>query len=252
MLMTLLHAEKYKLIRHPLYLLSLSLMMILSSLLFYRLSVEYFQLFQKAFDAKTQLDITREIVQPLCSWHILLLAFILPLFTTWAFSQEYKNKTALLYFNNTFGAAKLFLSKWLALASIPILIMLFLGLMILTLTFQSSINWLWVSVQLLAVLLMSVSFISIGLCLSAYVTQPLISLTLSYLSLFLLTTIEWLNPFGQHGAFLAKSLSLISHSYRLFNGVVYSPDILYYILFNCIFIYFGISGVRYKMSHLRL
>lgn len=252
MLIALIRAEQYKLIRHPFNALCISLFMILSSMLFYRLSVDYFQLLQKAFASRESILVISEVVQPLCSWQIFLLGLTLPLFTTWAFSQEYKNKTVLLYMNSAHSAAKLFFSKWFALALLVLCFTLFSALMIFTLVNQSNMNWLWIGAQLFAIVCVGISFMSMGLCLSAIVSNPLITLILTYLSLFFLCTLEWLNPFGALGAPFAQTISVLSHSYRLFNGILYSPDMFYYILFNTLFIFFGIAGLRHKMSHLRL
>lgn len=250
MLRILFNAERYKLQRHPLTFLALSLIMLLSTLLFYRLCVDYFQLMQKAFESNTLLSVPTEIIQPLCSWHILLQILVLPLFTTLAFSQEYKNKTFYLYTNHSFGSTQIFLSKYLALCSLSITLISFLAALIITLT--TDLNWAWIGCQLLSTLLISFSIVSLSLCLSACISNPLTALVLSYLAIFLLSTIEWLNPFGKMGAILAQAFSLLSHSYRLMNGVIYSPDLFYYLIFNLLFIYLGIEGLHYKMSRLRL
>jgi len=245
MSLSLLRIEGYKLIRLPLTWVLMSISLLLISLLFYRLCVDYLQLAQQNLHLQGQApSISVEIIKPLCSWTIILFATLLPLLTANAFSQEFRQKTFYLL-ATSHKASSIVLAKYVSLFIMFSVQVAALLLIIATLNFETALDWGMITSAILAIIGIGSCFLSFGLFMSSLTSWPLVAIGLTFLGYLFWLLLEWLNPFPAQGFFLAKELSLLSHSYRLLNGMIYIPDLLYYVFFSI----FWLVLCHFRIAH---
>ncbi|MBS0285902.1 MAG: hypothetical protein JSR17_00880 [Proteobacteria bacterium] len=245
--------EIYKLVRHPLTFGVLSLSLGLLSLLFYRLCVDYLHLAHGALHAREiSASISVEIIKPLCSWAILLMALTFPLFTTQSLSQEVKQRTFALWAMSSRTAFNIIFGKWLSILCFVGFIELILLLMIGSLFLNATLNWQMITLSLLTVALIGCCIISFGLFISSLISHPIFALLVTYIGLLLWMLIEWLNPFSKAYAYLAKELSLINHSYAAFHGIINMADFVFFILVSIFWLTLTSRHLAIKMTHVKL
>lgn len=244
--------ERYKLVRHPMIWGLTAFIFLILALLFQRLCVDYLTLAQQALtQQKSSQSVSLEIIKPICSWTIMLLAFFLPVFTTLSMSQELRQKTFYLWAMSDFSPIHIILGKFISLVSFTLLIIGFLFCMLSVLHFESSINFGMLLGGFLAVLLISSAFISFGLFISCLIPIPLLAIGVALLGNILWMLLEWLNPFGESAQYLASQFSLLAHSYHLLNGILFSPDLVFYFSFCGCWLVLSVIVLKYKMRHVR-
>jgi len=243
------HLELYKLRRHPMTLFIISLCFGFMSLLFYRLCVDYLHLSHQALNTRNVApSISFEIVKPLCSWTIILLAIVLPLFTTLSFSQEFRQKTFTLWAMSPQSAFTIVMGKCLSLVLLLSLFLAMLVLMIIQLSFSATLMWEMILLSLTMVGLIGWSIICFGLFISCCISQPLLALGVTYAGVLIWMLLEWLNPFGENHKALAKELSLLSHSEHALNGIAYSPDVVYFILTSLFWLCLTLKIIGFRLK----
>lgn len=245
--------ELYKLIRHPLTFGVLAFCLGLLSLLFYRLCVDYLQMAHQALHARdVNVSISVEIIKPLCSWAMVLMVLIIPLFTTYSISQEYKQHTFILWATSARTSTNIVLGKALSIFSFVGFFVFILLLMVATLASNASLHWQMITLSLFSLALVGCCIISFGLFISALIFQPFLALLVTYTGLFLWMLIEWLNPFPKDFTYLAKELSLISHSYPALNGIFNLADFVFFILVSIFWLTLTIRQLNFKMTKVTL
>lgn len=224
--------EIYKLVRHPMTWGIFACGVGFLSLLFYRLCLDHIQVVQHAlYDRHSHASLSLEVIKPLCSWTIMLLAILIPLLTTQSFSQEYRQKTFYLWAMSPNSATSIVLGKTFSIAIFMLLLLTTMLLMISCLSLETPLVWPMVASSVFIVALTGCCFITFDLFISSLISTPLAAIGVSFLGNILWMLLEWLDPFPTIVFFLAKELSLLSHSYHALNGIIYSPDIIYYLLF---------------------
>ncbi len=240
--------ELYKIFRHPMTWGLLSLSLCLLSLVFYRLCVDYLHLAHRALQQRDIYpSLSIDVIKPLCSWSIVVLAIIFPLFTTNAFSQEYRHNTFTLWAMSPLPARSIVYAKTKSLLFILIVILSFLALLIATLSFDAPLSYKMIASQLLGVALIGCCFLSFGIFISSIIPNPLFAMGITFLGNLGWMLLEWINPFPATWT-LAKELSLLGHCYHFLNGVLYSPDIVYYLIFTGFWLMLATKMVNHKMT----
>lgn len=240
--------ESAKLIRHPLTLLLISLTMGLLWLFFYRLFVDYLTQMQNALVQGTRHEsLCLEVIKPLFNWSMVTLAFILPVFTTFAFSVEMQQKTFSLWAMNHVSARQLVIGKFFSILGIALLVLLALSLMISALALEVSLDWGMVLGGATAFIGTSCAFISFGLFVSCLTSLPLLAMGLTVVANCLWLLIEWLSPFNV-GLLSTSDFSLLSHGFHLVHGHFQSHDILFYLLFTGFWLTMSSRLIAYKMK----
>jgi ABC-2 type transport system permease protein len=251
-MLTIARLENTKLIRHPMFWGILALTFTFSALLFYRLCVDFLTLSHQALQHKEiQASLSLEVIKPLCSWNMVILAIICPIFTTYAISHEYKQRTFYLIANSANTTFSILMGKYLNLMLINIGMALYTVLMISILQLETNLQWPMIGTALLAQILVGSCFISFGLLISSLMPQPLLAIGLSFFGNMIWMLLEWINPFPFDWA-LAQHLSILSHCHHLLNGAIFSPDLVYYALFNGLFLTLAYRVLKNKLEHVSL
>lgn len=209
-----------------------SLCFICISVFFYRLCVDYLQLSQKAMLQETGYpSVLLEIVKPLSSWSIILFSLLLPIFTTSAFSQEFRQQTFTLWANSTLSARAIVMGKFLGIFLFPLSLTFIEFMMLSTLGFETKIDLGWLICSSMSILLITAAITTFGLFVSSTVANPIAAMSLTFIGTLGWMLLEWLNPFPKEWGLIAQHLSLLNHSYHLLNGIFLSTDFVYYVLF---------------------
>lgn len=246
MSIAIMRIEGYKLLRQPMTWILLSISLGLLCLFFYRICVDYLYLMQQALNQRTlHTSVFVGIIKPLCSWALVIFALLVPIFTTHAFSQEFRFKTFTLWAMSPWRALEIVLGKFLSIFCLLFFILSFIALMIMTLGLETPLEWKTIVLSLFSIGLVGCCLISFGLFISSIIPHPLLAIGISFISNILLLLLEWLNPFPHQWEILGHEFSLLSHSYHALNGFFYSPDFLFYFLF----ILFWLSLTQRIIAH---
>lgn len=243
--------EIAKTLRHPMTWGIYSLCIIVQSLLFYRLCLDYLQVAQHALHQQgISSSLSLSVFKPFCSWTIMLLAIIIPLFTTQTLSQEFRQKTIYLWAKSPISTYHILIGKTLSIVFVMLMILFAMLIMMASLTFETTLAWSTISSILFITALIGLGFICFDLFICSVISNPLFALAACFLGNLLWMLLEWLNPFPLAYYYLAKELSLLSHSYHFLNGILYSPDLIFYLVFCGFWLFFTQRVLKNKMRHL--
>lgn len=205
------------------------------SVFYYRLCVDYLHLSQKALMHDSAMpSVLLEIVKPLSSWSIVLFSLLIPIFTTSAFTQEYRQHTFILWANSPRSARAIVLGKFLGIFLFPLSLIIAEFMMLGTLSFEMHMDFGWLICSSMSILFITACVTAFGLFVSSASTNPLAAMTLTYVGTLGWMMLEWLDPLPKEWGFISQHLSLLNHSYHLLNGIFFSADFMYYVLF-CVF-----------------
>lgn len=240
--------ESYKHCRHPITFVIMGLVIGLLWLFFYRLLVDYLTLMQNALvQGSRHASLSLEVVKPFFSWSVVVLAFVLPLFTTQAFSVEFQQNTFQLWSAHRVRPLQLVIGKYLSILGITLCILCAMLVMIFTLQIEAALDWGMVIGGSVTVIGISSSLISFGLFISSLVTIPILAITMAVIGNLMWLLIEWLSPFS-HSFFPMNDISLLGHSFHLLHGDFQSFDLLFYLLFSAFWLSMSTRLIAYKMK----
>lgn len=244
--------EVHKLVRQPISWVLLALCFIFFSLLFYRLCVDHINLTRQALDNITlRPSLALDLIKPFCSWTCIVLALVIPVLTSQSLSQEFRQKTIYLITLSPIKPCQWVIAKYFSLLIFLGIIIFFEIILLSALGLEATLDLPRVSTNLLAILLVGASWISLGLLIAALLEQAFLAIGFGVLSNLLLLLLEWLDPFPGQTHVLAKTLSMLAHCDYLLSGVLYSPDLAYYGLVNLLCLGTTIIVVGYKTKRSR-
>jgi len=175
--------------------------------------------------------------------------FLIPAFTMRAWSEEFRSGTIENLFTSGIKPIKIIVAKLIAMI---LFLILALGLTLpfaISVSFIGNIDWGVVSISYLGALLLGVSYISIGLLLSAMTRNQIVSFLISVLFCFIFyilgesfITIFLPNFLGE----ILHSIGLGAHYKSMIRGVIDSRDILFYLSFISIFFIANIAVLSGK------
>lgn len=233
--------EMTKLFRHPISLGLIALTIGLLWLFFYRLLVDYLTLMQNALvQGSRHASLSLELIKPFFGWSLVVLSFILPLFTTFAFSSEFQNRTFYLWMTHEVRPMQLIIGKYLSLLAVTALVMCAMLLLCITLYIEASLDWGMIVGGCLAILGVASSLISFGLFISCIANFPLLAMGITVVGNMMWLLLEWLLP--------GIELSLLGHSFHLLHGYFQSVDLIFYLLFSGFWLFLGSRVLSYKMK----
>jgi len=182
-----------------------------------------------------------------------LFVLIAPMLTMRSFSGEFKNKTSQLLFSAPISMTEIVLGKCLGLYLFTILIALIPVLITLSLVFGANLDaGLYLS-SLIGFLLVSFTFITIGVFTSSLTDHIGLSALSSIgiiLSLFWLVELIASLVKIESVQNALQYLSISSHASPLYNGQVNSSDLVFFILIITTFIVLTIRKLdSYRMQH---
>ncbi len=174
-----------------------------------------------------------------------ILLFFLPMLTMRGFSEEKRMGAFELLMSYPLSEAALVGGKLLSLAVFLGIMLLFSGLGPALLYFVLTPETAPLLAGYLGLLLMAVSFASLGLFLSTLTENQVVSAVLSFAALLLLWLLSWVKDIVPAGVQpVVEGLSLLSHFEPFTKGVLAASDVTYYLAFTAAFFWLSVLSLE--------
>ena len=199
-----------------------------------------YQLMQNPYYPQ-RIDLVMAVFAPLFSSNSIIFLLVIPPLSMRLFAEEKKSGTIELMFTYPVKDIQMVLGKWLASLTI-LLVMLALSVPGVFMAFKFAGSWEWGPVLsgYLGMFLMGVSFLSLGILISALSENQIVALIISYGALLAFWFLGWaIDPnSGKKIADVLTEFSIIQHLDNFIKGVIDTRDVVYYVLFifTCVFL----------------
>ncbi len=177
-----------------------------------------------------------------------LFLFLIPALTMGSFTEERKDGTIELLFTMPISDFDLILGKFFSAFIFILFILLFTISYPITIAILGDPDNGQIITQYLAVILLSASYISIGICVSSFSTNQVISFIVTFLILFFFFIIDKFVPLLPYkvGKIL-YTIAVMPKFNHLLKGVIDSTDIVYFI--TLILIFLGLTQYSLERRH---
>ena len=199
-----------------------------------------YQLMQNPYYPQ-RIDLVMAVFAPLFSSNSIIFLLVIPPLSMRLFAEEKKSGTKELMFTYPVKDIQMVLGKWLASLTV-LLVMLALSVPGVFMAFKFAGSWEWGPVLsgYLGMFLMGVSFLSLGILISALSENQIVALIISYGALLAFWFLGWaIDPnSGKKMADVLTEFSIIQHLDNFIKGVIDTMDVVYYVLFifTCVFL----------------
>ncbi len=185
--------------------------------------------------------VTNTVAAPMFNTVALLMMMLVPLFTMRLIAEERRNQTFALLLSAPLSDLHIVLGKFMGLLVFLGLLMTGVPLMLYTLSFGTNLdNGLLLS-NILGLLLLTASYIALGLYISALTAQPIIA-AIGALAVLLGL---WLADIGAIAEDSPWHVISPLHHFRNFNdGLLDSSDAAFFVLFTTVFLLLAIRRLR--------
>ena len=186
-----------------------------------------------------QLNVSEFIIIPHISSMMFLLLFFTPLFTMRLFSEEKKIGTLELLFTYPLTETQLIAGKLLSCAVVVLSgALLTLTYPILLFKFYPSLDWSNIITGYTGIILMSISFISLGMWISSLTDSQVISGFCTFGALLMFWIIGWAGNITQ-GVYakIFSGISLLDHFDSFTKGIIDTNDVIFFLCFIFLFLY---------------
>ncbi|MDO8264698.1 MAG: ABC transporter permease subunit [Gallionella sp.] len=200
----------------------------------------FLEILQTFLDIQPQLaqlanapGVTATVATPLFNMVALLLMMLVPLFTMRLIAEERRNQTLALLLSAPLSNRHIVLGKFCGLLAFMVVLMAGVPLMLCTLALGTNLDHGLLLSNLLGLLLLTASYIALGLYISALTTQPVIA---AIGALAVLVGL-WLADIAATAENSALHLISPLYHFRNFNtGLLDSADAAFFVLFTAMFL----------------
>jgi len=189
--------------------------------------------------------LTELVVMPTLVTAAWVLLLVLPLLTMRLFANERRQNTIALLFSSPLAMWEIVLGKYLSLTIYLLLLTLLLLLMPLSLTFGSSLDVGMLLSGIIGLLLVSLSYLALGLFIACIADSAVVSAVISIGLLLMLWLIELSLKTGESGEFISY-VSMLHHFLPLMKGLFSSVDLIYYLLFIALFLLLSVKHLEFS------
>lgn len=190
--------------------------------------------------------LTEEVLHPYYAWFSLLFLLWVPVGTTEMISQERSNKTWINYCMCPVCEKSILLGKFFALLIFLLIILSCISLAPFTLAFGTDLDWGQCLTSLFGICLFLGCALSIGLCISSFSSQPILTNFITLFTLISLILLEWGVQFlGSNGTIL-QHFGLLNPLKSFLAGMIVFEDILYYLTFSIACLTLSLWRVTWK------
>lgn len=186
--------------------------------------------------------VTERIIAPLYGATAWIFMMVVPLLTMRIISEERRNHSLTLLLSAPVSMTEIIIGKFLGIMLFLLLMTSLLSLMPLSLLLAGNLDAGHLLSILIALVLLIASFSALGLYLSTLTEQPIVAAIGTYGALLLL----WIIDIGSNSvenietSGLLSYLSMLRHFDALARGIFSSIDVVYFILFICVFLVLSI------------
>ena len=181
-------------------------------------------------DLLEQFNLNDMVMAPLLQNMVVIFLILLPLVTMRLFAEERSQGTDELLLTSPIGTLEITLGKFLGAS------LFFLIMMGCTLVYPAILMYFGnpelgpILTGYLGVILIGLSFLSLGLFTSTLTDNQIVAAVLSFVALLLFFAIGWpANTVGETTGAVLRYLSLTEHFQDLARGLVNGPDLIYYV-----------------------
>ncbi|HUX91234.1 MAG TPA: ABC transporter permease subunit [Gallionellaceae bacterium] len=172
---------------------------------------------------------TQSVASPVLGTVAFILLMLVPVFTMRLIAEERRNQTLVLLMAAPVASREIILGKFLGLFLFMSLIIVASVIMLLTLALGTPLDFGLLVTNALGLLLLSASYIALGLYFSTLTTQPIVAATSTLAALFGLWLID---AAGSSTSMTLKALSPTLHFQSFNAGLLLSQDFAYFLLFT--------------------
>lgn len=177
--------------------------------------------------------VTLSVAAPLFNTAALLLMMLVPMFTMRLIAEERRNQTLALLLSSPLSGRHIILGKFFGLLAFLLLLIVTLPLMLYTLALGTPLDHGLVISNCIGLILLTASYISVGLYISALTTQPIIAA----LGTLAVLVGLWLIDISALGADSPWHFLSPLHHFQHFNvGLLDSNDVSFFVLFTTVFL----------------
>ena len=233
--------ELYTFFASPIFYVVGTIFLLLTGYFFYT-SVAYFSLisFQAAQNPYMggQVTVNEMIIKPLFDDMSIILLLIVPLLTMRLLAEEKKNGTIELLLTYPLRELAVLLGKYLATLMVLLVLLAVTVIYIFILSWFADPEWGPVLTGYAGLILMTASFVSLGLFTSALTQNQIIAAVAGFGALLMFWIIGWAGSVsGPAVSGIVHYLSLLEHMDPFSKGVLDSRDLVYYLIFSIFFIF---------------
>ncbi|MBI5604131.1 MAG: ABC transporter permease subunit [Deltaproteobacteria bacterium] len=233
--------ELYTFFASPIFYVVGTIFLLLTGYFFYT-SVAYFSLisFQAAQNPYMggQVTINEMVIKPLFDDMSIILLLIVPLLTMRLLAEEKKNGTIELLLTYPLRELAVLLGKYLATLMVLLVLLAVTVIYIFILSWFADPEWGPVLTGYAGLILMTASFVSLGLFTSALTQNQIIAAVAGFGALLMFWIIGWAGSVsGPAVSSVVHYLSLLEHMDPFSKGVLDSRDLVYYLIFSIFFIF---------------
>jgi ABC-2 type transport system permease protein len=177
--------------------------------------------------------VTATVAAPIFNTVALLLMMLVPMFTMRLIAEERRNQTFTLLLSSPLSGLHIVLGKFLGLLIFLVVLMTGVPLMLYTLALGTALDHGLLLSNMLGLLLLTASYIALGLYISALTAQPIIAAIGAFAVLIGL----WLADIGAVAENSPwHSISPLNHFQNFNNGLLDSRDAAFFVLFTTAFL----------------
>jgi ABC-2 type transport system permease protein len=177
--------------------------------------------------------VTITVAAPLFNTAALLLMMLVPMFTMRLIAEERRNQTLALLQSSSMSGRHIVLGKFAGLLSFLLILIASLPLMVISLALGTQLDHGLLIANCIGLILLTASYVAVGLYISALTTQPIIA---AVGALVLLVGL-WLADIGSAAADSPwHQLSPLFHFQNFNAGLLDSTDAVFFVLFTTSFL----------------
>jgi ABC-2 type transport system permease protein len=191
---------------------------------------EFLEIQPRLAKLATAPGITDLVATPLLNVASLIILLLIPLLSMRLFSDEYRSGTFSLLLSAPISTTAIVMGKYLALIIFLAVTVVLTAAMPLSLLLGGNLDLGKLAAGVLGLELALAAFAAIGLFFSSITSRPTLAATSSYGLLLFLWIINLASGAEGKGSLLFAWISPITHLRNMFNGLVTSMDLIYFLL----------------------
>ncbi len=227
----------------------IAIFLIISGYFFFSLmsffSIMSFQVTQQPY-YQGALNLTEAILTPLLMNVSIVMLFMIPMITMRSFSEEKKSGTIELLFTYPLTDFEIVTGKFCAVLGVFfVMLMPLLLYPVLISVVGGTFEVTTYLAGLLGLVLMGMSFLSLGIFVSSLTENQIIAVAVSFGSLLLFWIIGWSSSFAPKSlTAVLTNISIIEHFKNFAQGLIDTQDIVFYVLFIMFFLFFTLRTLE--------
>ena len=193
------------------------------------------------------LNVTDGILRPLFADMSVILLFMMPLLTMRLFAEERKQGTLELLLTYPLRDGEVLLGKFFAATVLVTILLLATGIYPVLLGFWSEPELYPVLTGYLGLLLLAMTFISLGLLFSSLTENQIVAAALAFGALLLFWIIGWATTLADGDwSLLFRHLSIFEHFSSFARGIVETKDLAYYLGLTSFFLFTTLKSLEVR------